>query len=81
MSSKKAHRAPPAAVAAKIKVAAAEVSKPSQPVLRQAPTEQQEQEVRIFHNTTHGTQISTLFEHSINSGIFCKFCAEAYLED
>ena len=80
MSSKKAHRAPPAAVAAKIKVAA-EVSKPSQPVLPQAPTEQQEQEVRIFHNTTHRTLISTLVEHSINSGIFCKFCAVVNLED
>jgi hypothetical protein len=66
MSSKKAHRAPPAAVAAKIKVAA-EVSKPSQPVLPQAPTEQQEQEVRIFNNTTHSTPISTTINQSIKA--------------
>ena len=70
MSSKKAHRAPPAAVAAKIKVAA-EVSKPSQPVLPQAPTEQQEQEVRIFNNITHRTLISRTVNQSIKSSIFC----------
>lgn len=61
MSSKKAHRAPPAAVPAKIKVVA-EASKPSQPVLAQAPTEQQEQEVRIVLKITNHFENDTVVE-------------------
>lgn len=61
MSSKKAHRAPPAAVPAKIKVVA-EASKLSQPVLAQAPTEQQEQEVRIVLKITNQSENNTVVD-------------------
>lgn len=61
MSSKKAHRAPPAVVPAKIKVVA-EASKPSQPVPAQAPTEQQEQEVRNVFKITNRSENNTVVE-------------------